>query len=70
MASQVSDLRGTKRIRRDGNGDLVLKVGKDEIRWHKALVYQEKDGEQQIVAVRYAVTNMSWMRLKYPQVTA
>jgi len=41
-------------------------MGKDEIRWHKPVVYREKDGEQQIVAVRYAVTNTSRVGFNYP----
>ena len=51
------DIRGTKRIRRDENGDLVLKMemGEDEIRWHKPVAYQEKNGTRQLVAVHYAV---------------
>ena len=51
------DIRGTKRIRRDENGDLVLKMemGEDEIRWHKPIAYQEKNGTRQLVATHYAV---------------
>jgi Beta-propeller repeat len=51
------DVRGTKRIRRDENGDLVLKMemGEDEIRWHKPIAYQEKNGTRQLVATHYAV---------------
>ncbi len=50
-------LRGTKRIRRDERGDLVLKMrmGEDEIRWHKPVAYQEENGTRQLVAVDYAV---------------
>ena len=29
------------------SGDLVLKMGEGEIRWHKPVVYQEKDGARQ-----------------------
>ena len=51
------DVSGAKRIRRDAQGDLVLrmKTGEDEIRWHKPVVYQEKDGARQLVAARYAI---------------
>lgn len=41
------DVRGAKRIRQDGHGELVFKVGEDQICWHKPLVYQEKDGARQ-----------------------
>jgi hypothetical protein len=43
------DVRGAKGIRKNGNGELVFKVGKDEIRWHKPVVYQEKDGAKQLI---------------------
>jgi hypothetical protein len=51
------DVRGTKRIRRDENGDLVLKMemGEDEIRWHKPIAYQENNGTRQLVAAHYVV---------------
>ena len=53
------DVRGAKRIRRDERGDLVLKMktGEGEIRWHKPVVYQEKNGTRQLVAARYAITD-------------
>jgi len=62
------DVRGAKRIRRDEHGDLVLKVGEGEIRWHKPLVYQEKDGVRQDIAARYAITDtgrVGFMLAKY-----
>ena len=40
-----------------GNGEFVFKVGEDEIRWHKPLVYQEKNGARQEIAARYAITD-------------
>jgi hypothetical protein len=51
------DVRGAKRLRRDAHGDLVLKIGEDEIRWHKPVVYQKKDGTRQEIAARYAITD-------------
>jgi hypothetical protein len=51
------DLSGAKRIRRDAHGDLVLKTGEGEIRWHKPVVYQEKDGTRQLVAAHYAISD-------------
>ncbi len=50
------DVSGAKRIRQDAHGDLVLKVGEDEIRWHKPVVYQEKNGARQLVSAHYAIT--------------
>jgi hypothetical protein len=51
------DVLGAKRIHRDGKGELVFKVGEDEIRWHKPLVYQEKNGARQEIAAHYAITD-------------
>ena len=51
------DVRGAKRIRQDENGELVFKVGEEEIRWHKPVVYQEKNGTRQEIAARYAITD-------------
>jgi Bacterial Ig-like domain (group 3)/Beta-propeller repeat len=48
------DVTGAKRIRRGAQGDLVFKVGEGEIRWHKPVVYQEKDGTRQEIAAHYA----------------
>jgi hypothetical protein len=51
------DVSGAKRIRKDAHGDLVLKVGEGEIRWHKPVVYQEKDGARQEIAARYVIAD-------------
>jgi hypothetical protein len=50
------DVRGAKRIRRDARGDLVLKMGEGEIRWHRPVVYQEKNRTRQEIAAQYAIT--------------
>jgi hypothetical protein len=57
------DVRGAKRILSNADGDLIFKIGKDEIRWRKPVVYQEKDGLRQFVAARYAVTAVN--RVKF-----
>jgi hypothetical protein len=51
------DIHGAKHILRDTNGDLVLKMSEDEIRWHKPTVYQEKNGTRHKIAARYAITD-------------
>jgi hypothetical protein len=51
------DFSGAKRIRRDTDGDLVLQMSAGEIRWHKPVAYQEKDGTRQLVAARYVVAD-------------
>jgi hypothetical protein len=51
------DVRGAKRIRQDGRGDLVFKMGENEIRWHEPVVYQEKDGARQEIPARYVITD-------------
>jgi len=53
------DVRGAKRIRRDEHGDLVLKMGEGEIRLHKPVVYQEKNGARQEIAAQYAITEQN-----------
>lgn len=50
------DVRGANRVRRDGRGDLVLKMSEGEIRWHRPVVYQEKNGAREVVGARYIVT--------------
>jgi hypothetical protein len=58
------DVRGAERVRREKNGDLVLKMGEDEIRWHKPVVYQEEDGAKQLIAARYAITGTNRVGFK------
>ncbi len=53
------DVTGAKRIHQDAHGDLVFqmndKAEAEEIRWHKPVVYQEKDGARQLVAASYTI---------------
>jgi hypothetical protein len=58
------DVGGANRIRRDAHGDLIFKMGEDQIRWHKPVVYQERDGARQVVAANYAVTNYNRVRFE------
>ena len=51
------DVRGAKGIRRDAQGELVVKMREGEIRWHKPVVYQEKNGSRQEIAAHYAITD-------------
>ena len=51
------DVSGAKRIRRDTDGDLVLKMNAGEIRWHKPVAYQKQNGTRQEIAARYAITD-------------
>src|SRR5258708_3638404 len=51
------DVSGEERIRRDGHGNLVLRMGSDDIGWDKPVVYQEKDGIRQEIAAHYAITD-------------
>jgi hypothetical protein len=52
------DVSGAQRIRQNAQGDLLfkMKMGDDEIRWHKPVVYQEKNGARQEIAARYSIT--------------
>ncbi len=58
------DVSGAKRIRRAANGDLVLEAGEGEIRWHKPVVYQEKDGARELVAAHYGITDKNRVRFE------
>ena len=51
------EVSGARLIRRDGHGDLVLEMKDGQIRWHKPVAYQEKDGIRQEIAARYAIAN-------------
>jgi hypothetical protein len=51
------DVSGAQQIRQDAHGDLVLKMSEGEIRWHRPVVYQEKDGARQEIAAHYAITD-------------
>jgi len=51
------DVNGAKRIRQDAQGDLVLQMSAGEIRWHKPVAYQEKNGTRQEIAAHYAITD-------------
>lgn len=49
------DIRGARTIRQHDNGDLVLQMMQGELRWHKPVAYQEKDGSRQGIAAHYVV---------------
>jgi hypothetical protein len=56
------DVTGAKSIRRNAQGELVFQMksgsnnSNDEIRWHKPLVYQEKEGARQLIAASYSIS--------------
>jgi len=56
------NVRGAKKIYRDANGDLVLHIAKGEVRWHRPVVYQERDGMRQEVGARYTITHTNQVR--------
>ncbi len=39
-------------------------MGGDEIRWHKPVVYQEKDGARQLIAAHYSITDANRVGFK------
>jgi hypothetical protein len=51
------DISGASRIRKDAKGDLLFKTQEGEIRWHKPVVYQEKDGARSEIAASYSITD-------------
>jgi hypothetical protein len=52
------DMRGAK-MRQDERGDLIFKIGEEEIRWHKPVAYQGKNGARTLVAAHYVVTDQN-----------
>lgn len=58
------DVRGAKRIRQDAQGELVLKVGEAEIRWHKPIVYQETNRSRHEIAAHYVITDANHVGFK------
>jgi hypothetical protein len=54
--SQIKlSIEGAQRLRVDERGDLVLSIGRSEIRQHKPFVYQEVNGVKKEVAARYVL---------------
>jgi phospholipase C len=51
----VLDVRGARKLRLDGDGDLVLVTDDSELRWRRPVAYQEKDGTRQQIAVHYVI---------------
>lgn len=51
------EFRTAEGIHRDAQGDLVFKMGEDEIRWNKPIVYQEPNGTRHEIAASYRITN-------------
>ncbi len=49
------DVSGAGNISRDASGELVLQIGKSEVRLAKPVVYQEKDGKKQDIAAHYVL---------------
>ncbi len=49
------DVRGARRMTLDAHGNLVLKMSEGEIRWHKPVVYQVRNGTRQEIAAHYAI---------------
>jgi Bacterial Ig-like domain (group 3)/Beta-propeller repeat len=49
------EISGAKQVLQGARGELVFKVGDEEIRWHRPIVYQERQGKRQEVRARYAI---------------
>jgi Beta-propeller repeat len=49
-------IRGAKRVRLGADGDLVLRMNENEIRLHRPVVYQERDGLRQRIPGRFTLT--------------
>lgn len=48
---------GTKPLRVDGRGDLILPLAGGDLRQHKPVVYQQSNGDRQLIAARYMLTD-------------
>jgi Big-like domain-containing protein/beta-propeller repeat-containing protein len=68
------NITGANKIRRTAQGDLVFqmsnKMGEDEVRWHKPVVYQQKDGTRQEIAAHYAITDKTRVGFELAQYDA
>jgi acyl dehydratase len=51
------EVSGAKRIRQDAQGELVFTLGENEIRWHKPVAYQDKNGARHEIATRFTITD-------------
>ena len=49
------DLQGAKRVSLDQKGDLVVSMNEGEVRWHRPVVYQERDKTRQEIDARYVI---------------
>ncbi|MGN6644031.1 MAG: SBBP repeat-containing protein, partial [Verrucomicrobiota bacterium] len=50
-------IEGADKVSVDARGDLVLKIGSQEIRQHRPVIYQNVNGRRQPVEGRYALTD-------------
>ncbi len=48
---------GMDKLELDTEGDLVIQSGERQMRMHKPLVYQEKDGSREEIAGQYTLSN-------------
>jgi len=49
------DLQGAKRVSLDQKGDLLVSMNEGEVRWHRPVVYQERDKTRQEIGARYVI---------------
>jgi len=55
---------GTKSLRIDTNGDLVLRMAKGELRHHRPRVYQRQDGAERPIAAEYRIIGRREVRIE------
>lgn len=51
------DISGADQIRRNPNGELVVKLAGSEIRWQRPVAYQQENGTRHLISARYAISN-------------
>ncbi len=57
-------IEGAQQMQVDGDGDLVLSVAGGELRQHKPIIYQQGNGERQLVAGSYVVEGKNQIGFK------
>jgi Beta-propeller repeat len=61
------EIKGADQIQLDSNGDLILKISGDEVRFQSPIVYQESRGQRVDVNGQYAITDSTHVGFRVAQ---
>src|ERR1700730_11456071 len=61
------EIKGADQIQLDSNGDLILKISGDELRFQNPIVYQESKGQRVGVDGRYVMTDSTHVGFRVAQ---